>query len=104
MISYLPLVLLLVGIAFAQSNYPYHVNVSAVDVRRLNTSFNGVNPLDPDGPSTEFYTACAFGTSGQYGFIPRILYYALLMFALFVCCTTRSQWSYCADHYLGTFS
>ena len=62
----------------------YSVNVSAIDGRKLRTSFNGVNPLDQDGPATEFYVRCVFPINGLYGFIPRVLYYVLLVFAVFV--------------------
>ena len=67
----------------------YSMNISAIDSRRLRTSFNGMNPLDPDGLSTEFYTPCIFPVSGQYGFTPRILYYTLIVFVLNVCLLSK---------------
>ena len=54
----------------------------ALDSRRLNINFSGVNPLDPSGIPTEVYLWFYFPIGGQYDFITRILYYALQKLAL----------------------
>lgn len=50
----------------------------------LNITFNGVNPLDPSRPASEFAVKCIFPISGQFGLTARVLYYSLLVFALIV--------------------
>lgn len=55
------------------------------DVTKTNISLVGpeINPLfDPETFSYEL--ACAYAISGQYGFLPRLLYYFLLMVSLFL--------------------
>lgn len=50
----------------------------------LNISFNGVNPLDPSHPASEFPVRCILPISGQFGLAARLLYYSLLAFVLVV--------------------
>ncbi len=50
----------------------------------LNTTFGGINPLDLSHEAIEFDVVCRFPINGQYGFLQRVLYYCILVFALFV--------------------
>lgn len=62
---------------------PSYLPVSTTNPQpALNISFNGVNPLDPSHPASEFPVRCILPISGQFGLAARLLYYSLLAFVL----------------------
>lgn len=64
---------------------PSYVPVSITNSQpALNNTFNGVNPLDPSHPASEFAVRCIFPISGQFALTARLLYYSLLAFVLVV--------------------
>lgn len=63
----------------------YAPPTSVTNPAGLNTTFGGINPLDPAHPAFEFWVICTFAISGQYGFIARQMYYFTLVFSLVVC-------------------
>ena len=57
--------------------------VSAMNATLLNTSF-GLDPINQAHTFIQLNGACILPVSGLYGFMPRMLYYVLLIFAILV--------------------